>query len=51
MRIARGGAAGEIAKLKTEPGREILAPGATQFVRSLIQLGQRAVTGARPGRR
>jgi dihydrofolate reductase len=39
MRIARGDTAEEIAKLKTEPGGEILAHGGTQFVRSLIQLG------------
>lgn len=38
-RIARGDTAEEIAKLKAEPGGEILAHGGTQFVRSLIRLG------------
>jgi dihydrofolate reductase len=38
-RIARGDTAEEIAKLKAEPGGEILAQGGTQFVRSLIRLG------------
>jgi dihydrofolate reductase len=38
-RIARGDTAEEIAKLKAEPGGEIVAHGGTQFVRSLIQLG------------
>ncbi len=38
-RIARGDTAEEIAKLKAEPGREIVAYGGTQFARSLIQLG------------
>ena len=38
-RIARGDTAAEIARLKNEPGGEILAHGGTQFARSLIQLG------------
>jgi dihydrofolate reductase len=38
-RIARGGTAEEIARLKAEPGGEILAHGGTRFVRSLIRLG------------
>ncbi len=38
-RIARGDTAEEIAKLKAEPGGDILAHGGTQFVRSLIRLG------------
>ena len=38
-RIARGDTAEEIARLKAEPGGEILAHGGTQFVRSLIRLG------------
>lgn len=38
-RIARGDTAEEIAKLKAEPGGEILAHGGTQFARSLIRLG------------
>ena len=38
-RIARGDTAEEIARLKAEPGGEILAHGGTQFVRSLISLG------------
>jgi len=37
-RIASGDTADEIAKLKAEPGGEILAHGGTRFVRSLIQL-------------
>jgi dihydrofolate reductase len=37
-RIARGDTAEEIARLKAEPGGEILAHGGTQFVRSLIRL-------------
>ncbi len=37
--IARGDTAAEIARLKSEPGGEILAHGGTQFVRSLIQPG------------
>jgi len=38
-RIASGDAAEEIAKLKAEPGGDILAQGGTQFARSLIRLG------------
>jgi dihydrofolate reductase len=38
-RIANGDTAAEIARLKAEPGGEILAHGGTQFVRSLIRLG------------
>jgi dihydrofolate reductase len=38
-RIASGDTAEEIARLKTEPGGEILAHGGTQFARSLIRLG------------
>ncbi|MGE5830802.1 MAG: dihydrofolate reductase family protein [Micromonosporaceae bacterium] len=38
-RIASGDTAEEIAKLKAEPGGEILAHGGTRFVRSLIRLG------------
>ena len=38
-RIASGDTAKEIARLKAEPGGEILAHGGTQFVRSLIRLG------------
>lgn len=38
-RIASGDTAEEIARLKAEPGGEILAHGGTQFVRSLIRLG------------
>jgi dihydrofolate reductase len=38
-RIARGDTAEEIARLKAEPGGEILAHGGTQFVHSLIRLG------------
>ena len=38
-RIARGDTAAEIARLKNEPGGEILAHGGTQFARSLIRLG------------
>jgi dihydrofolate reductase len=38
-RIARGDTAEEIARLKAEPGGEIIAHGGTQFVRSLIRLG------------
>ncbi|MEU2172243.1 dihydrofolate reductase family protein [Micromonospora chersina] len=37
-RIAGGDTAEEIAKLKAEPGGEILAHGGTTFVRSLIEL-------------
>jgi dihydrofolate reductase len=38
-RIARGDTAEEIAKLKAEPGRDIVACGGTQFVHSLNRLG------------
>lgn len=38
-RIARGDTAEEIARLKAEPGGEILAHGGTEFVHSLIRLG------------
>jgi len=38
-RIASGETAAEIARLKAEPGGEILAHGGTQFARSLIRLG------------
>lgn len=38
-RIASGDTAQEIARLKQEPGGEIVAHGGTQFIRSLIQLG------------
>jgi dihydrofolate reductase len=38
-RIARGDTAEEIARLKAEPGGEILAHGGTQFLHSLIRLG------------
>jgi dihydrofolate reductase len=38
-RIARGDTAEEIAKLKAEPGGDIVAHGGTTFVRSLIRLG------------
>ncbi len=38
-RIASGDTAEEIARLKAEPGGDILAHGGTQFVRSLIELG------------
>lgn len=38
-RIASGDTAEEIAKLKAEPGGEILAHGGNRFVRSLIKLG------------
>jgi dihydrofolate reductase len=38
-RIARGDTAEELARLRQEPGGEILAHGGTQFVRSLIRLG------------
>jgi dihydrofolate reductase len=38
-RIARGDTAEEIARLKQEPGGEIVAHGGTQFLRSLIRLG------------
>ncbi len=38
-RIVRGPIAEEVARLKAEPGGEILAHGGTRFVRSLIRLG------------
>jgi dihydrofolate reductase len=38
-RIARGDMAEEIARLKAEPGGEILAHGGVQFVQSLVRLG------------
>jgi dihydrofolate reductase len=38
-RIAAGDTEAEIARLKAEPGGEILAHGGTAFARSLIQLG------------
>jgi len=38
-RFARGDTAQEIARLKAEPGGEIIAHGGTQFVRSLVRLG------------
>jgi dihydrofolate reductase len=38
-RIASGDTAEEIAKLKAEPGGEILAHGGTKFQQSLVQLG------------
>ena len=38
-RIASGDTAQEIARLKAEPGGEIIAHGGTQFARSLIRLG------------
>lgn len=38
-RIADGDTAEEIARLKAEPGGEILAHGGTRFARSLIELG------------
>jgi dihydrofolate reductase len=38
-RIASGDTAEEIARLKREPGGEIIAHGGTQFVRSLTRLG------------
>lgn len=38
-RIARGDAEEELARLKQEPGGEIIAHGGTQFARSLIRLG------------
>jgi dihydrofolate reductase len=38
-RIARGDTVEEIARLKAEPGGEILAHGGTQFVHFLIRLG------------
>jgi dihydrofolate reductase len=38
-RIARGDMAEEIARLKAEPGGEILAHGGVRFVQSLVRLG------------
>jgi dihydrofolate reductase len=38
-RIVRGDMAEEIARLKTEPGGEILAHGGVRFVQSLVRLG------------
>jgi dihydrofolate reductase len=38
-RIARGDLAGEIARLKAEPGGDIVAYGGTQFARSLVRAG------------
>lgn len=38
-RIAGGDTAAEIARLKAQPGGEILAHGGTRFVRSLVRLG------------
>lgn len=38
-RIARGDTAAEIARLKAEPGNEIVAYGGTRFAHSLIRLG------------
>ena len=38
-RIARGDTAEELARLKQEPGGEIIAHGGTKFARSLIRLG------------
>jgi dihydrofolate reductase len=38
-RIANGDTAEEIARLKAEPGREILAHGGIKFAHSLIELG------------
>ena len=38
-RIARGDTAEEIARLKAEPGGEILAHGGVRFVQSLARLG------------
>ena len=38
-RIASGDTAQEIAKLKAEPGKDLVAAGGTQFVHSLIKLG------------
>lgn len=38
-RIASGDTAQEVARLKAEPGGEIIAHGGTQFVRSLTRLG------------
>jgi dihydrofolate reductase len=38
-RIASGDTAEEIAKLKAEPGKDLVAAGGTQFMHSLIKLG------------
>ncbi|QWF80529.1 dihydrofolate reductase family protein [Amycolatopsis sp. CA-230715] len=38
-RIASGDTAEEIAKLKAEPGKDLVAAGGTEFVHSLIKLG------------
>lgn len=38
-RIARGDTAEEIARLKAEPGKDLVAAGGTAFVHSLIRLG------------
>ena len=38
-RIARGDTAEEIAKLKAEPGKDLVAAGGTAFLQSLIKLG------------
>jgi len=38
-RIARGDTAEEIAKLKAEPGKDLVATGGTEFAHSLIKLG------------
>jgi dihydrofolate reductase len=38
-RIASGDTAEEIAKLKAEPGKDLVAAGGTEFMHSLIKLG------------
>jgi dihydrofolate reductase len=38
-RVARGELGGEIARLKQEPGKEIMAHGGAGFARSLVRLG------------
>jgi dihydrofolate reductase len=38
-RIASGGTAQEIARLKAEPGQDLVAVGGTRFLQSLIRLG------------
>jgi dihydrofolate reductase len=38
-RIAGGDTAEEIAKLKAEPGKDLVAAGGTEFMHSLIRLG------------
>ena len=38
-RVARGDLAGEIGRLKQEPGKEIMAHGGAGFARSLVRLG------------